>query len=618
MQTFKSFKVLSMLGKGAYSQVYKVLRKKDQQIYALKKVCMNSLTKKEKRQVLNEVRLLASIKHPNIISYKQAYIDEATSCLCAVMEYADKEDASQLLAQHRNKGQYFTEKQIWTILVQAIKGLRHLHDLSIIHRDMKSVNLFLFENGEVKIGDLNASKVSLEGLGYTQIGTPYYLSPEIWEDEPHEPRQISGLSELCYLLFKAQSIEELYETVQKGVFEPIPNIYSTGLARIISAMIQTDPEDRPSCEQLMNSKLYIKRSRRIDPENLYDPDTTRCFSNDQSTNSEERFELLETIKVSSNLSIQENYLPKPSYDEPLVSLNPPMKLKKASTRKFPKNDQPIKIWLEDSSPQLVCREENIKNSKKCGSDTNNSLVGIKPMRDMNDTKNDKGCPSHQLKVEDKITDYCPASPKMNSSKQLQSKNTPYLQDIPTRNLDSHSKNALCISSINDNLKFDSLNNNSYSKACRRQYEEMVTRFKSLTPDHSIPYGHPKLGAEFLYSKESEQNTPKPLKLKRKVMQMKEPYKRSLLPSIASRKQSLLKVDERNKRQYCAKRILHSKECHSLEVTSEHRGVKIRYANVDKRGLKKMLRKVNRVMKSPPFRVPKVRALNKIHHSRGRV
>lgn len=65
-------------------------------------------------------------------------------------------------------------------------GLKALHDLNIMHRDIKSANVFLNKDGSAKIGDMNVSKVaSREGLNYTQTGTPYYASPEVWRDEPY-------------------------------------------------------------------------------------------------------------------------------------------------------------------------------------------------------------------------------------------------------------------------------------------------------------------------------------------------------------------------------------------------------------------------------------------------
>ncbi len=90
--SLKDFKILKKLGKiikslndsegeGSYSLVYKVVRISEGQEYALKQVKMEQLTEKEKENALNEVRILASIKHVNIISYKEAFFDEPSNTL---------------------------------------------------------------------------------------------------------------------------------------------------------------------------------------------------------------------------------------------------------------------------------------------------------------------------------------------------------------------------------------------------------------------------------------------------------------------------------------------------------------------------------------------------------
>lgn len=86
------FQIIKKLGDGAYSSVYKVKRVSDNSIYALKQVKMATLTEKERENALNEVRILASIEEPNVISYKESFIDEPSSSLCLVMEYADNGD----------------------------------------------------------------------------------------------------------------------------------------------------------------------------------------------------------------------------------------------------------------------------------------------------------------------------------------------------------------------------------------------------------------------------------------------------------------------------------------------------------------------------------------------
>lgn len=74
-----------------------------------------------------------------------------------------------------------SEKEIWMIFIQITKGLRAIHDMSVMHRDLKCANVFMNRDGSVKLGDMNVSKVTnKEGLNFTQTGTPYYASPEIW------------------------------------------------------------------------------------------------------------------------------------------------------------------------------------------------------------------------------------------------------------------------------------------------------------------------------------------------------------------------------------------------------------------------------------------------------
>ena len=141
----ENFDILSKLGEGSYSTVLKVKRHLDNNIYALKKVKLLKLKEKEKINALNEVRILASIKSNFVITYKEAFFDEKESCLGIVMEYADNGDLYQKILEYRKLNKIFEEIEIWKILIQLIKGLKSLHELKILHRDIKSANVFLFK-----------------------------------------------------------------------------------------------------------------------------------------------------------------------------------------------------------------------------------------------------------------------------------------------------------------------------------------------------------------------------------------------------------------------------------------------------------------------------------------
>ena len=92
-------------------------RKSDGTVYALKKVKMQKLSNKEKESALNEVRILASINHPNIIGYKEAFFDEPSSTLCIVMDYADGGDLYRRIVEHKKQQTCFTEREIWDCLI---------------------------------------------------------------------------------------------------------------------------------------------------------------------------------------------------------------------------------------------------------------------------------------------------------------------------------------------------------------------------------------------------------------------------------------------------------------------------------------------------------------------
>ena len=309
------FEILSKLGDGTYSIVYKVKRKADNKIYALKKVNLQKLSQKERENSLNEVRILASIKSNFVISYKEAFIEEQDKSLCIVMEYADRGDLYQKIVHFKRKGCLIEEADIWKIFIQMTKGLKALHDLKILHRDLKSANIFLFSDGSAKIGDLNVSKVVRMGMGLTQTGTPYYASPEVWDNKPYDSKSdIWSLGCVTYEMitlhppFRAQSMEGLYNKIIKGQYTKISDKYSSDLAQIIDLLLKVRPEDRPSCQCILKHTLILKRieyfqaEAGIEFEDLEDVDENQ---------------LLKTIRIPRNILGLGDKLPKANYNNPI-------------------------------------------------------------------------------------------------------------------------------------------------------------------------------------------------------------------------------------------------------------------------------------------------------------
>ena len=308
------FQILSKLGEGAYSTVFKVKRIIDNQIYALKKVKLLNLSEKEKENSLNEVRILASVKSNFVVSYKEAFFDEKDNTLCIVMEFADRGDLYQQIVAHKKTAKFFEESDIWRIFIQLVKGLKALHDLKILHRDMKSANVFLFSNGCAKLGDLNVSKVARRGLGYTQTGTPYYASPEVWKDKPYDHKSdVWSLGCVLYEMitlrppFRAKDMEGLFNKVCKGQFSRIPDRFSDDLFKIVQYLLQVSSIQRPSCEQILQHPIVLKRIEYFKSFGSEEENEDKC--------------LLKTIHMPKNLLFLSDKLPKPNYDKQFKNTN---------------------------------------------------------------------------------------------------------------------------------------------------------------------------------------------------------------------------------------------------------------------------------------------------------
>src|SRR3990167_451794 len=127
----------------------------------MKRVKIGELETKDQENTLSEVRLLASVNHPHILAFREAFVDPTTSDFCLVTEFAEGGDLLSLIKHHANMGVPIKESFIWSVIHQLSEALLHLHNLGVIHRDVKAANVLLNKDKNiVTLADLNVAKVA--------------------------------------------------------------------------------------------------------------------------------------------------------------------------------------------------------------------------------------------------------------------------------------------------------------------------------------------------------------------------------------------------------------------------------------------------------------------------
>ena len=380
------FEIGKTLGKGSFGMVCLVRRKFDGKTYAMKRIKIVQLSEKDKENALNEIRILASLSHKNIIGYKDAFFDQKSKTLNIVMEFADDGDISTKIKYNLKHKLHFEENTIWKYLIQILEGLNYLHEKKIIHRDLKSANIFLMKDRTIKIGDLNVSKYNKLGMAYTQTGTPYYASPEIWLDQPYDYKSDIWslgciLYEICELKppFRGTSLKNLCINIQKGLYNPIPDYYSDDMKKIIGMMLQKDPNLRPSTAQILECDIIKKKINELKIRTMYG-------------GLEEKQGLIATIKIPRNLGEINKNLPMNKYNNKQIREEMMMEDEYETTKR--KNG----FLDEDDKKQIHEMFGNNNNNNNYYNINNNYDININNINyrnnsheknNMNDKNNDK-------------------------------------------------------------------------------------------------------------------------------------------------------------------------------------------------------------------------------------
>ena len=265
----KNYIIEKELGKGTYGVVYKVRNKNDNNIYVIKQISLRGLTKNQKNEVKQESEILKKIKSKYVVKYYDSFEEEDK--LNIVMEYCESGDLNDFIENQKKTKVLLKEEVIWKFFIKITLGLADIHKLKILHRDLKSLNIFLKQEKDVRVGDLGVAKVLNQTFfAKTFIGTPYYLSPEICEDKPYNDKSdVWALGCILYELctyqhpFTARSQGGLILKILNENPKPINDCYSKELKHLIKVIFDKDYQKRPSCLDILKMNYVIEKAKNF-------------------------------------------------------------------------------------------------------------------------------------------------------------------------------------------------------------------------------------------------------------------------------------------------------------------------------------------------------------------
>lgn len=264
-----------VLGRGTMGCVFLVRRRTDGLLLALKTVVIAS--SKDRELALNEIHILRALDHPHIVRFVDSFV--ADEELCIAMDYCAGGDLTELLNRQRAASKRLPEVEVRSMLAQLSSALAHVHARRIVHRDIKSSNIFLraapaaggpsavtgmpVSGGgrhHLMLGDFGVAKAleSTKAMACTQCGTPYYLPPEVCNGAPYDVKaDLWSLGVLAYELialrypFTGQTLPQLIMRIIGGKYTPLPSSVSAELRLLVTTLLQQRPQFRTSAEALL-------------------------------------------------------------------------------------------------------------------------------------------------------------------------------------------------------------------------------------------------------------------------------------------------------------------------------------------------------------------------------
>ena len=263
------YEIIKELSKGTYANIYLVTKNVSdiKSYYVIKQINLEGLSLEEKIFFKNEANVLSKIKSEYVVKFIESF--EENNFYNIVMEYCEGGDLEKFLEERKKIP--LNDNFIWKLFIQIVIGLGEIHNMNILHRDLKTQNIFLTKNNDIKIGDLGIAKQLIKyHFAKTVIGTPYYLSPEICKEKPYnEKSDIWALGCVLYELctfnhpFESTNQASLIKKILEQNPKPIPSTFDSNFNLIVKQLLQKEKNKRPSCKLILKESFVMKKAKEL-------------------------------------------------------------------------------------------------------------------------------------------------------------------------------------------------------------------------------------------------------------------------------------------------------------------------------------------------------------------
>ncbi|XP_023562330.1 serine/threonine-protein kinase Nek11 isoform X2 [Octodon degus] len=256
----RRYELQQKLGSGSFGTVYLVSDKKARQgeeLKVLKEISVGGLNPNETVQASLEAQLLSTLDHPAIVKFYASFVEQDNFCI--ITEYCEGRDLDYKIQEYKEAGKIFTENQIIEWFIQLLLGVDYMHERRILHRDLKSKNIFL-KNNLLKIGDFGVSRLLMGScdLATTLTGTPHYMSPEALKHQGYDTKSdiwslACILYEMCCMnhAFTGSTFLSIVLNIVGGDTPSLPPRYPRELNTIMESMLNKSPSLRPSAMEIL-------------------------------------------------------------------------------------------------------------------------------------------------------------------------------------------------------------------------------------------------------------------------------------------------------------------------------------------------------------------------------